>query len=91
MLRLINRKLGLVKTYLIEWIWTGEKEMSVSHTAMSEPESGIARDIREGADISTQGADIFTGKWPIRKTMLFVVGASTILWSAIYLTVSWLA
>ncbi len=58
--------------------------MSVSHTAVSEPESRIARDIREGVDISI-------GKWPIRKSMLFVVGASIILWSAIYLTASWLA
>ena len=65
--------------------------MSVSHTAVSEPESRIARDIREGADISTEGVDISIRKWPIRKSMLFVVCASIILWSAIYLTASLLA
>ena len=65
--------------------------MSVSHTAVSEPESSIARDIREGVDITAEGVDISIGKWPTRKSMLFVVGVSIILWSAIYLTASWLA
>ena len=67
---------------LAEWNSDWGRKMSISHTAEPEPESRSVRDLRQGVDIPT-------GEWSLRRTLLFVVSVSMVLWSMILLA-GWL-
>ncbi len=56
--------------------------MSISPSAVPEPESSTVREIRKGADISA-------GKWPLHRTILLVISMSIVLWGTILLA-GWL-